>query len=551
MGTWLNKKNENELPGFGTSSLRLVNNPVLSYHRKITMIERTARVLNVGVIGGGLAGLAAACTLAARGHNVTLLEKNEWVGGKAAVLHQDGFRFDMGPTILTLPSVLYRIFREANRNLEDYMHLVALDPQWRCFFQDGGVLDLVPDLAKMRANLERFSPVPNIGQGYERFMQISKRLHEVSNKFFFWRSVGGISDTMEVGGAFSATVLRDVLSLRMGRSVAGLVRSCVPDARAAQMVDHFTQYVGSSPEASPAVLCGIAHMQTEEGVWYPIGGTRSVPEALAKLARELGVDIKTQVDVASIDSDGKSVRGVTTTTGEKYEFDAVVSNCDAVRTHRELLKGSATDKKFEKRRNYEPACSGVVLYLGLKQRYEHLLHHNFVFSKDPHEEFDYIYKQGKPAPDPTAYVCAPASTEQQVAPPGGEALYILVHTPYLRPDHDWSKMLPAYREVILDKLENTAGMKGIRDRIVTENSLTPEGIHKRYRVLNGAIYGLASHGRFLGAFKPANRSRDLKGLYLAGGAAHPGPGMPMVMMSGWIAGDTLDNDIQNGKLAAV
>lgn len=515
------------------------------------MIERSARVLNVGVIGGGLAGLAAACTLASRGHKVTLLEKNEWVGGKAAQLHQDGFRFDMGPTILTLPSVLHRIFREANRKLEDYMDLVALDPQWRCFFDDGGVLDLVPDLAKMKANLERFSPNPNVGQGYERFMQISKRLHEVSDKFFFWKSVGGISDTMEVGGAFSATVLKDVMSLRMGRTVAGLVRSCVPDARAAQMIDHFTQYVGSSPEASPAVLCGIAHMQTEEGVWYPIGGTRSVPEALSKLACELGVEIKTQVDVASIDSDGASVRGVTTTTGEKYEFDAVVSNCDAVRTHRELMKGSATDKKFEKRRSYEPACSGVVLYLGLKERYEHLLHHNFVFSKDPHEEFDYIYKQGKPAPDPTAYVCAPASTEPQVAPPGGEALYILVHTPYLRPDHDWSKMLPAYREVILDKLENTAGLKGIRDRIVSENSLTPEGIHKRYRVLNGAIYGLASHGRFLGAFKPANRSRDLKGLYLAGGAAHPGPGMPMVMMSGWIAGDTLDSDMQSGKLAAV
>ena len=515
------------------------------------MIERSTRTLSVGVIGGGLAGLAAACTLAARGHKVTLLEKNEWVGGKAAVHHENGFRFDMGPTILTLPSVLHRIFREANRNLEDYMHLVALDPQWRCFFEDGGVLDLVTDIAKMRSNLETFSPKANIGEGYERFMQISKRLHEVSNKFFFWRSVGGISDTMEVGGAFSATVLKDVLSLRMGTTVAGLVRSCVPDERAAQMIDHFTQYVGSSPEASPAVLCGIAHMQTQEGVWYPIGGTRAVPQALAKLAGELGVEIRTQADVASIDTDGKSVQGVTTTDGQQYKFDAIVSNCDAVRTHRELLKGTPSEKRFEKRRKYEPACSGVVLYLGLKERYEHLLHHNFVFSKDPHEEFDYIYRQGKPAPDPTAYVCAPACTEPQVAPEGGEALYVLVHTPYLRPDHDWSKMFPEYREVILDKLERTAGMKGIRDRIVMENSLTPEGIHKRYRVLNGAIYGLASHGRFLGAFKPANRSRDLSGLYLAGGAAHPGPGMPMVMMSGWIAGDTLDNDVQSGKLGGI
>ncbi|AMV34431.1 Diapolycopene oxygenase [Pirellula sp. SH-Sr6A] len=514
------------------------------------MIQQNGRSLNIGVVGGGLAGLAAACTLAARGHRVTLLEKNEWVGGKAAVHQQDGYRFDMGPTILTLPSVLKRIFSEANRKLEDYMDLVPLDPQWRCFFEDGSVLDLISDIQKMRENLDKFSKNPGAGAGYERFMQISKQLHKVSDKFFFWRSVGGIADTMEVGGAFSPAVLKDVLSLRMGRSVAGLVRSCVPDERAAQMIDHFTQYVGSSPEASPAVLCGIAHMQTEEGVWYPIGGTRAVPVALEKLARELGVDIRTSIDVVSIQNDGQSVRGVTTASGETFQFDAVVSNCDSVRTHRELLNGTATEKKFEKRRKYEPACSGVVLYLGLNQKYDHLLHHNFVFSKDPHEEFDYIYRQGKPAPDPTAYVCAPSISEPAVAPPGGEALYILVHTPYLRPEHDWSKMLPEYREVILDKLERTGGMKGIRDRIVCEASLTPEGIHKRYRVLNGAIYGLASHGKYLGAFKPANRSKDLKGLYLAGGAAHPGPGMPMVLMSGWIAGDTVDNDHQAGQLAA-
>ncbi len=507
------------------------------------MIQQTKTSLRVGVVGGGLAGLAAACTLAARGHRVTLLEKNAWVGGKAAVHHENGYRFDMGPTILTLPSVLYRIFGEAGKRLEDYLKLVPLDPQWRCFFDDQSVLDLVPDLKGMKENLKKFSGGrADVDAGYDRFMAISEKLHDVSNKFFFWKSVGGIGDTLEVGGAFSPSVLKDVMSLRMGRTVAGLVRSCVPDARVAQMIDHFTQYVGSSPEASPAVLCGIAHMQTQEGVWYPMGGTRAVPEALAKLATELGVEFRTEADVQRILLDGKSVRGVELVGGEQLSFDAVVSNCDAVRTHRELMSGTPAEKQFEKRRKYEPACSGVVLYLGLKQRYDHILHHNFVFSNDPHEEFEWIYRKGEPAPDPTAYVCAPAISEPGVAPPGGEALYILVHTPYLRPHHDWSKMLPKYREVILDKLERTAGMKGIRDRIVTESSLTPEGIHKRYRVLNGAIYGLASHGRFLGAFKPANRSRDVKGLYLAGGASHPGPGMPMVMMSGWIAADSLDKD---------
>jgi phytoene dehydrogenase-like protein len=129
-----------------------------------------------------------------------------------------------------------------------------------------------------------------------------------------------------------------------------------------------------------------------------------------------------------------------------------------------------------------------------------------------------------------------------VARQGGEALYILVHTPYLRPHHDWSRMLPRYREVILEKLARTAGLKDLESRIVYESALTPQDIHDRYHVLDGAIYGLASHGRMLGAFKPANRSRDVRGLYLAGGAAHPGPGMPMVLMSGWIAADALCQD---------
>ncbi len=520
------------------------------------MVTDEVSPLHVTVVGGGLAGLSSACVLAARGHRVTLLDKNDWVGGKAAVHRQQGYRFDMGPTILTLPSVLRRVFTEADRDMDDYLDLIKLDPQWRCFFErDAGqdentVLDLVSKTGQMRKNLDDFTGSPRSGEGYERFLKMSEKLHGVSDRFFFWRSVGGLADTMDVGGAFSAAVLKDVLSLRMGRSVASVVRSHVPDKRVAQMMDHFTQYVGSSPYASPAVLCGIAHMQTDEGIWYPIGGTRAIPEALQQLAIELGVEIRTGTDVLRINTESARVTGVTTADGETLPCDAVVSNCDAVRTYRELLDGTPAATKFQKKKTYEPACSGVVLYLGLDRRYDQLLHHNFVFSRDPEEEFDYIYRRGQPAPDPSAYVCAPAVSEHQVAPAGGEALYILVHTPYLRPGHDWKKMLPEYREVILDKLERTAGMHGLRDSICCESSLTPEGIHNRYRVLNGAIYGLASHGKFTGAFKPANRRKDVAGLYLAGGAAHPGPGMPMVLMSGWIAADSLDSDVRSGKISS-
>ncbi len=499
--------------------------------------------MKVGVIGSGLAGLSAACTLAARGHEVEVFEKNEWLGGKAAQLQENGFRFDMGPTILIQPSMLRKIFSEANRDLDDYLTMVRLDPQWRCFFDDGKVMDLKDDPREMAAELDAIWPA--MGKGYLKFIETSKQLHSISDRFFFWRSIGSMRDTMDVGGAFDLNVLKDVMRMRLGKTVAGTIREFIPDANTAQMLDHFVQYVGSSPDASPAILCAIGHMQMEEGIWYPMGGTRAVPEALVKLAKELGVLFHPSTDIARILSaptaNGKrrEVSGLETTDGRRYRFDAIVSNSDAVRTHRELIGGSVA-RTFDHKRSYEPACSGVVLYLGLNKRYDHLAHHDFVFSRDAHEEFHHIYELGEPAPDPTCYLASTASTDPASAPAGGDALYVLVHTPYLRPHHDWTRMFPAYRQVILDKLKRTAGLKDIEDRIVYESALTPLDIHNRYRVLNGAIYGISSHGMFNGAFKPANKSKELDGLYLAGGAAHPGPGMPMVMMSGWIAADTLD-----------
>ena len=496
------------------------------------------------VIGSGLGGLAAAATAQARGHQVTVLERNAWLGGKAAVLNMpspDGrgnFRFDMGPTILTVPRVLRRIFAEAGRDQQKEMPLIRLDPQWRCFFDGSKQIDLIENVQDMARSMDEFAPGGPNGAGYESFQRVARHLHKVSEKFFFWKPVEGIGDTLNLGDNFKPNVLRDVMALRMGQTVAKVIRGHVPNEQLAQMLDHFTQYVGSSPYLAPAVLCSIGDMQASEGVWYPVGGTRATAEGLANLAASLGADLRTNAEVTDIEIVGGAVRSVTAN-GERIACDALISNMDAIRTYTELVKGNASQRYAKK---YEPACSGVVLYLGLNRRYEHLAHHDFVFSRDAEEEFDAIYRKGEPAPDPTAYLAAPSGTDPSVAPEGGEALYVLVHTPYLRPHHDWSKMFPAYRQKILDKLKRTAGMEDIESRIVCESQLTPVDIHNRYKVLNGAIYGLASHGSFTGAFKPSNRSKAIKGLYLAGGAAHPGPGMPMVMMSGWIAADALDRD---------
>ncbi|HEY0785224.1 MAG TPA: phytoene desaturase family protein [Acidobacteriaceae bacterium] len=503
--------------------------------------------MRIAVIGSGLGGLAAACTLAGRGYQVEVFEKNPWLGGKAAVLEEGGFRFDMGPTILIQPSVLRRIFREAGRDLDDYLRMVRLDPQWRCFFDNGSVLDLRHDIGEMATTLN--ARRPGMGDKYVQFMKMSEDLHGISDRFFFWKSVGSMRDTFDIQGAFDIKVLKDVARMRMGQTVAGTIRDYIDDPDVAQMLDHYVQYVGSSPDASPAILCAIGHMQAEEGIWYPIGGTRAVPEAMTRLGRELGIRYHVSTEVERLLTEGGKVTGLVTTSGERRDFDAVVSNEDAVRTYRELVGGPVA-RRFDARGEYEPACSGVVLYLGLSRRYEHLAHHDFVFSRDAHEEFHHIYDLGEPAPDPTCYLASTTAIEPATAPPGGDALYVLVHTPYLRPHHDWSKMFPAYRQVILDKLKRTAGLTDIEDRIVFERALTPQDIHDRYKVLNGAIYGLSSHGRWTGAFKPANASRELDGLFLAGGAAHPGPGMPMVMMSGWIAADALDQRYRGAAIAA-
>ncbi|MEN0076892.1 MAG: FAD-dependent oxidoreductase, partial [Paracraurococcus sp.] len=207
-----------------------------------------AMTSHVVVVGGGLGGLAAAATAAARGHRVTLLDKNPWLGGKAAELRLEdpsrprgnqGFRFDMGPTILTMPRVLRRIYAEAGRDQARDLPLIRLDPQWRCFFADGTRIDLCQDVAAMARAMDAFAPGTGQGEGYRRFQQVAETLHGISEKFFFWKSVESIADTMDLRANFDPSTMRDVLALRMGRTVAKVIRGHVPDARLAQMLDHF------------------------------------------------------------------------------------------------------------------------------------------------------------------------------------------------------------------------------------------------------------------------------------------------------------------------
>lgn len=520
---------------------------------------------DVVIVGGGLAGLAASVELAARGVSVTIVEQNGHLGGKMNVLsveHPAGpsrgrFTFDMGPTIITLPQVLTGIVRRAGRDHRNYLRLIDLDPQWRCFFQDGTRVDLLRDPREMAAALDRQFPESRPGAGYLKFIEFARRMMRLSEQVFFFKDVGSVGDLMRASPMKDPKLLGDVLAMRMHSTMAGTAHKHIGEPHVRQIVEHFQQYVGSSPFLAPAILSLIAAAQTDHGCWYAMspdgrsGGTRLVARTLEALGRELGVRAITGVRVDRLKVEGGRVRGVELSDGRTIACDAVISNCDVQRTCRDLLGSPEAERRLAQiAGTYKPACSGVVLYLGLDRQYDHLAHHEFLFSRDSRREFEDIYTRGEPADDPTLYLAVPSRTDPTQAPEGCESLYILVHTAYRREHHDWlnadgspGPLLRRYRRVILDTITKPCfGMEDLEKRIVVERYLTPTQIDTMYNAEGGAIYGLASHGRMVGGFKPRNRSRVHENLYLAGGSANPGPGVPMVLMSGVTAAQAFMED---------
>ncbi len=486
----------------------------------------TASKKKVIVIGAGLGGLTAAIQLARGGFAGTLLEKNAHVGGKLNRLQAAGFSFDLGPSIFTLPQVFRGVFEGDGKQLEDYITLKRVDPQWRNFYEDGTTLDLWEERGRMRAELARFGD--STIREYEDFLDYSKRQYDVVERGYLSRGLDTFGEFLRFYG------WKDARDLDYMRSMSGSIRKRVGNPYLRDMFEYFIKYVGSSALDSPAFMNLMPNIQTEYGLWYVAGGLYELAKAFQLRLQETGVQLHLEHEVLKVEHKDKRVTGVEARGANgapvRFEADYVVSNMEVIPAMRKLL--DAPRSAMKKLRRFKPSCSGIVIHLGLDRVYPQLAHHNFFYSKDLHAHFRRVFRERRLPDDPTLYVVAPTRTDPSQAPHGCDNIKILPHIPPLDDERPTTREdYLALKEICIDKLERM-GLTGLRSHIVVEDFWTPFEIEQRYGSNRGSIYGVVCDRRSNFAFKAPKRSGEFENLFFVGGSVNPGAGMPMVTLSG-------------------
>ena len=479
------------------------------------------------VIGAGLGGLAAAIRLAKSNFEVTVLEKNETVGGKVNSVTANGYKFDTGASLLTMRHVFQDLFEFAGRSLEDYLTLIPLDPICRYFWTDKTVFDASSDLRKTEIEIARIAP--NDRENFGKYLADAKRKYEIAEKTFLAHSLNDLPKLLR------PKYLKDLLAISSMKTLDAHNRAFFQSAKLQQLFNRFATYNGSSPYQTPATFALVPFVEFGLGAWYARGGIYEIPQALEKLAKEFNVKIRLNCAVEKIIVENKKTGGVRLESGKVLKSDYVIANSDAIETYRHLLDKKFFNKKLERR---EPSCSGFVLLLGVKKKFPQLAHHNIFFSDDYPAEFDALFRDLRPADNPTIYVCATSQTDATQSPKNCENLFVLVNAPYTSEKTVWAKEAKNYRDLIVKKLTDF-GLEDLENSIEFEQTITPEDFEDKYRTNRGSIYGVSSNGIFSAFLRVPNQSNQIENLYFVGGATHPGGGMPLVLLSGKMAADLI------------
>ncbi len=521
----------------------------------------------VVVIGAGMGGLAAAARLGALGHQVTVCEQSTVIGGKLGRYQRDGFSFDTGPSLLTLPAVYRDLFQKTGAPLEDVLELVPVDPVCHYRFANGRELDIPNAAPHLVAKAWDKALGDGAGADWTAFMTHAARVWDVTRVPFLETPLAGARTLLALSRNLS-----DVRTVAPWLSLRGLGRRYLKHPEQRMFLDRYATYTGSDPRAAPAALASVPYVEQSFGAWYVPGGLYRLGEAVAQRAREVGVTIRTETTVDRVliagkagktgktgktGKDGRSGRvgparsrvdGVRLADGERLAAEVVVANADAQHLYRDLLPGTEGAPGRKLLRRATPSLSGFVLLLALRGRTPGLGHHTVLFPADYDAEFDHVFgtgsQRGKPAPvpDPTIYISAP--DDPALRPDDAhEAWFVLVNAPRHDPRDarrgvDWDA--PGLAEKYADRILDVLAERGleVRDRLLWRQIRTPADLERETHSVGGSIYGSSSNGTRAAFLRPANRSA-VDGLFLVGGSSHPGGGLPLVGMSAAIVADLI------------
>lgn len=489
---------------------------VISARSRAFPLARTSRAPRVAIVGAGPGGLAAALLLAAAGVSVTIFEKDGAVGGRTrTVTAPGGYRFDIGPTFFLYPRVLAEIFAACGERLEDHVQLKPLDPQYHLVFEGGGEIRATPDRDRLEAEIARLSPAD--ARGVRRFFD------ENRSKLKAFRPVLE-RDFCHPGSIAAPAMLAALRHLRPHISVDGELRRYFSDPRVRLAFSFQTKYLGMSPFRCPSLFTILSFLEYEHGVFHPVGGCGAVSEAMAALARRMGVDVRLDTPVERLLYRGDRPVGVVAA-GESFAADAVVVNGDFAHAVRRLVpeehRRRWPDAKIDRARL---SCSTFMLYLGIEGDVGPLEHHTILLSGAYERNIGEI-GDGILSEEPSIYVQHAGRSDGGMAPPGHTSLYVLVPVPNLRAKIDWSAEAPRFRALILARLA-ALGLRDIESRIRYERMVTPTDWRDTYAINEGATFNLAHDLGQMLYFRPHNRLG--RGLYLVGGGTHPGSGLPVI-----------------------
>jgi phytoene desaturase len=479
---------------------------------------------HVVVVGAGLGGLSTALRLAGAGRQVTVLERELVPGGRAGLLEIDGYRFDTGPTVLTMPDLLADALACVDEKLDDWLDLRRLEPAYRACFADGSRLDVLTDVDAM-ADQIRHTCGASDADGYRRFVGFARRLYDLEMSHFIDRNLDSALDLVTPS-------LARLAALGGFRRLAPKVASYLKDERLQRIFTFQSMYAGLSPYDALAIYAVIAYMDCVAGVWFPMGGMHTVPRALAGAAQKHGVEVRYGVEVTRVELAGDRAVAVQTRDGERIRADVVVLNPDLPVAWRDLLPAQSRPRRLGTL-NYSPSC--VLMLAGSTLPDTDDAHHTIHFGKAWRSTFRELTDTKTLQTDPSLLVSTPTVSDPSLAPAGRSSRYILVPTPNLDADIDWSQVGPRYRDEIVQRLE-TLGYQGFGESIEVEDLTTPADWSRR-GMERGAPFAASHSFRQTGPFRPGNLAFD--NVVFVGSGTQPGVGVPMVLISGRLAAERI------------